>query len=119
MENLEITLEAVSAMIPPIVAGIPGITALAGGRMDGLGERMGMKKGTRGVRVVQKEDGIIIDLQIIVRFGCRIPEVARQIQMETRKRIEEMTGQRVIAVNVTVAGVAFDEEEMPKEDSQN
>ncbi|MEA4891809.1 MAG: Asp23/Gls24 family envelope stress response protein [Peptococcaceae bacterium] len=109
--KLKISAETIGAMIPPVVSGVGGVSALAGGRMDGLGEMVGVKKMTRGVRVAVKEEGILIDIHIIVNFGCRIPEAARKIQLETKKVVEEMTGQRVIAVNVIVDGVDFTQPE--------
>lgn len=103
--KLKISAESIGAMIPPVVSGVSGVVALGGGRVDGWGEMMGVRKTTRGVKVALKDEGILIDIHIIARFGCRIPEVAREIQLETKKMVEEMTGQRVIAVNVIVAGI--------------
>lgn len=103
--KLKISAESIGAMIPPVVSGVSGVVALGGGRVDGWGEMMGVRKTARGVKVALKDEGILIDIHIIARFGCRIPEVAREIQLETKKMVEEMTGQRVIAVNVIVAGI--------------
>ena len=46
-----------------------------------------------------------IDVNIIVEYGSRIPDVAFDIQNRVKTAVEGMTGLKVLAVNVHVQGV--------------
>ena len=48
-----------------------------------------------------------VELHIIVEYGNRIPDVAWNIQENVKKAIEQMTGLRVLQVNVHDQGVNF------------
>ena len=39
------------------------------------------KSGTRGVRLVVDEEGAVVDVYILIRYGYAIPEVAGKIQV--------------------------------------
>ncbi|MFS8514309.1 MAG: Asp23/Gls24 family envelope stress response protein, partial [Planifilum fulgidum] len=52
-----------------------------------------------------------IDLRVIINYGEKIHEVARQLQQNVKEAVETMTGLRVVEVNVKVEGVEFQEEE--------
>ena len=49
-----------------------------------------------------------IDVNIIVEYGSRIPDVAFEIQNRAKKAVESMTGLKVEEVNVHVQGVNTD-----------
>ncbi|MNJ04005.1 hypothetical protein D3C73_1645700 [compost metagenome] len=51
-------------------------------------------------------------LRVIVQYGSKIQEVCRDLQYNVREAIENMTGLRVVEVNVKVEGVSFREEEV-------
>lgn len=86
-------------------AGVPGVVALAGGLVDGLAGIISGKGGERGVRVALHEDGVRIEVAVVIEYGVRIPHVAWQVQNGIRQAVEEMTGKNVVAVDVIVQGV--------------
>ena len=51
------------------------------------------------------------DLFIIVEYGTKIAEVAKNVQENVKSKVETMTGLNVVEVNVNIQGV-----NMPKED---
>ena len=51
-----------------------------------------------------------IDVNIIVEYGSRIPDVAYEIQTRVKKSVENMTGLKVSEVNVHVQGVKTEKE---------
>ena len=59
----------------------------------------------KGIKVAQNDDGISIDIYVIVDYGVKIPAVAWDIQENVKKEIEEMTDSPVKAVNIHVQGV--------------
>ena len=65
----------------------------------------------KGIKVNQSEEGITIDVYIIVAYGVKIPGVAWDIQENVKKEVEAMTEAVVKAVNIHVQGVHFTDEE--------
>ena len=53
------------------------------------------------------EEGAVVDLYVMIRYGYPIPEVAEKIQSAVSTAIESMTGFTAKAVNVHVGGVSF------------
>ena len=54
--------------------------------------------------LIEKETKI--DVNIIVEYGVRIPDVAFEIQNKVKKAVESMTGLKVVEVNVHIQGVS-------------
>jgi len=72
----------------------------------------------KGVKVEVGEEEAAIDLFMIVNYGSRIPDVAWAVQENVKKAIENMTGLRVIKVNVHVQGVIFPQENIEGEEEE-
>jgi uncharacterized alkaline shock family protein YloU len=62
----------------------------------------------RGVEVVEVEDGLAIDLYVIVQYGMRISEVAHNLQETVKFEVERAVSVPVLEVNVNVQGVKED-----------
>jgi len=87
-----------------------GIVAMAArGLRDGLAERLQRENLHRGVEVKVDEDGIEIDLYVVVEYGVRIVEVARSLQDAVRYQCEKTLGINVKQVNVNVQGIHYEE----------
>ncbi|MDD4563879.1 MAG: Asp23/Gls24 family envelope stress response protein [Eubacteriales bacterium] len=65
----------------------------------------------KGIKVNQNDEGISIDVYVIVEYGVKIPEVAWDIQVNVKKEVKKMTDAPVKAVNIHVQGVYFTDEE--------
>lgn len=89
----------------------PGIAAMSGGISEGLAKRLSGKNVQKGISVEVGQVEAAIHVRIIVQYGTRIQDVCRDLQHNVREAIENMTGLRVVEVNVKVEGVAFKEEE--------
>ncbi|MGB3368440.1 MAG: Asp23/Gls24 family envelope stress response protein [Acidaminobacteraceae bacterium] len=67
-----------------------------------------LKKGdnlSKGVVIKSEDDGIIIDLYVIVQFGTRISVVAQNIIEKVKYNVENQTGLKVKNVNLNIEGV--------------
>lgn len=93
----------------------PGIAAMSGGISEGLAKRLSGKNAQRGVSVEVGQVEAAIDLRVIIQYGSKIQDVCRDLQENVRDAVENMTGLRVVEVNVKVEGVAFKEEEQPED----
>ena len=70
---------------------------MSGGFAGGISEVLSGKKNlSKGIKVESGEKETRIDVNIIVEYGTRIPDVA----------FEKMTGLKVVEVNVHVQGVS-------------
>ena len=89
---------------------LAAIAASAAAEVEGIGGMMSLatkKSSARGVRIAVDEDGAVIDLYVMIRYGYPIPEVAEKIQNAVSTAVESMTGFTAKAVNVHVGGVSF------------
>ena len=84
---------------------VNGVFSMSGGFAGGISEVFGKKSYTKGIKVDNNEKGLKIDVNIIVEYGARIPDVAYEIQGKVKNAIENMTGLKVEEVNVHIQGV--------------
>ncbi|HCW24094.1 MAG TPA: Asp23/Gls24 family envelope stress response protein [Lachnospiraceae bacterium] len=59
----------------------------------------------RGVRVDVSESGVRVDLDVVLSYGYNIPTTSAKIQQRVKQAIENMTGLKVLDVNVRIAGI--------------
>ena len=117
--SVVISQEVVSVIAGMAVAEVPGVVDTAGGFAGGITEVLsGKKKISKGIKVEVGEKETKIDVNIIVEYGTRIPDIAFDIQNRVRKSVKEMTGLDVIAVNVHVQGVKTPIEHETKEENK-
>jgi len=117
MGTVKITDEVVAIIAGIAATEVPGVAGMSGGIAGGIAEMLGRKNLSKGVKVEVGEKEAAIDLFIIVDYGCRIPDIAWEIQEKVKKSVETMTGLNVIEVNIHVQGVNI-EKEHKKEGSE-
>ncbi len=92
------------------VMDIEGIAGMTGGVVDGIVELVGRKNFTKGIKVEAGNKEAAIDAHVVIKYGEKIQEVAEKAQEAVKKAVENMTGLKVIEVNVHVQGIAFEKE---------
>lgn len=97
---------------------VPGVVDLVGSIVDGIAGIVGRKPNDRGVHVEIVENGIVLELNLVVEYGVNIPKVAWQVQTEVREAVERMTGKPVKGVNVVVQNILIPKEETPALDRE-
>lgn len=104
--KIKIADEVVAVIAGKAVSEIPGVFDMSGGFAGGISEVLSGKKSlSKGIKVLITEKEAKIDVNIIVEYGVRIPEIAFEIQTKVKKAVETMTGLKVSEVNVHVQGV--------------
>ena len=89
-----------------------GVADLAGDFTNLLSKSiLGKELLSKGVKVSQTEEGVIVDVFVIVEYKVNIPSVAWDIQEHVKSEIVEMTELKVSAVNINIQGVQMPEEE--------
>ena len=124
VNGIKIAEEVVAKIAGIAAAEVKGVFGMNGGLVEGFSEIFGKKSFSKGVKVQVTEKDATIDLYIIVEYGCRIPDIAWEIQNRVKTSVENMTGLKVLEVNIHVQGVNLPKEaknaEAPKaEENKN
>ena len=104
-DTIKISNDVVATYAGIAVSEVEGVYSTSGG-FAGITEAISGKKNlSKGIKVEVGEKSTKIDVNIIVEYGARIPDVAYQIQTKIKKSVEAMTDLKVLEVNVHVQGV--------------
>ena len=118
-EGIKISNDVVASIAGVAVSEVQGVYSMAGGIAGGISEVFGGKKNlAKGIKVEVGEKETKIDVNIIVEYGVRIPDVAFEIQNRVKKAVESMTGLNVLEVNVHVQGVNTEIKETKQEEKE-
>lgn len=108
-DGIQISNDVVAVIAGVAVSEVSGVAGMAGGFAGGISEVFSGKKNlAKGIKVEVSGSQAKIDVNIIVEYGSRIPDVAFEIQNRVKKAVESMTGLTVEEVNVHVQGVNTD-----------
>ena len=117
-EGIKISDDVVAVIAGVAVSEVPGVASMSGGFAGGISEVLSGKKNlSKGIKVDADEKEVKIDVNIIVEYGSRIPDVAFEIQNRVKKSVENMTGLKVAEVNVHVQGVKTEKDD--EEEAEN
>lgn len=118
--HISVTVEVLSALTSLAALEVPGVLDLAGGNR--LGELLGLKRLTRGVRVkvggetptdevvdlnlAQNPDRPVeLDIGLVVDATAVIPNVAAEVQAHVTERLQHALNIHPAAVNVLIVHV--------------
>lgn len=107
---VKISEEVVEVLADKAVKEIDGVAGLTAGFLGSVADVFGKKNGAKGVDVDIRDDKANITVHVVIKYGCRIPEIAWRIQEAVKNTVESMTNLEVTKVNVFVDGVKFSEE---------
>ncbi|MGO1368809.1 MAG: Asp23/Gls24 family envelope stress response protein [Senegalia sp. (in: firmicutes)] len=113
--QVKISDEVVATIAGLAAVEIEGVYAMSGGFTGGISDILGRKNLSKGVKVEVGEKEASVDLYIIVKYGSKIPDVAWKIQEAVKDAIVNMTGLKVVGVNIHVQGVELKEAELEEE----
>ncbi len=120
--GIKIADDVVAVIAGIAVSEVKGVSGMSGGFAGGITEVFSGKKNlAKGIKVEMDDKDTKIDVNIIVEYGTRIPDVAFEIQNRVKKSVETMTGLKVVAVNVHVQGVktGVDDNQNKETDNSN
>lgn len=113
--------DVVATIATLATAEVDGVYGMSGTAFEGIGEKLGKKNYTKGIKVEVGTVECAVDMSIIVRYGFRIQEVCRNVQTAVKNAIETMTGLKVVQVNIAVNSIVFAKEapaEPPKPENR-
>jgi len=112
--NIKISDEVIETIASVAVSEIEGVCSTGTGFVDGIARRLSKKPVSSGIKATSGEDSTSVDINIVVKYGVRIPEVAWNVQDAVKREIELMTGLKVDKVNVRIVGI-----DIPAEENEN
>ncbi|MEN2766027.1 Asp23/Gls24 family envelope stress response protein [Ornithinibacillus xuwenensis] len=108
--KVEIAPEVIEVIAGIAASEVDGLSTMRGNFATGVVEKFGKKSHSKGVKVELTDEGILIDLFVVLKFGVSIPEVAQKIQANIRQTLKNMTSLEIAEVNVHVVGVQMEKE---------
>ena len=112
---VKISDEVVSVIAEIAADEIQGIVEVPHGVSSNISQILKGKKSSSGksVKVTLEEDKAIIELNVAVEYGMKIPEIVSAVQENVKKTVEAMTGLKVDKLNVNVQNIF-----VPKQEQQ-
>ncbi|MDO5733611.1 MAG: Asp23/Gls24 family envelope stress response protein [Eubacteriales bacterium] len=122
-EEYESTLrfreEVVSKIVGFAVQEIEGILTMSGSFFTSIKESFGQSDKTKGVSVDMEEEGVVVNLEMVLEYGKSAPEVFEQLKQLVGERVNHMTGLKVLAMNVRVVDILTREEFQAKRNKKS
>ena len=118
-DGIQISNDVIAVIAGVAVSEVQGVAGMAGGFAGGISEVFSGKKNlAKGIKADINDGKAKLDVNIIVEYRSRIPDVAFEIQNRVKKAVENMTGLTVEEVNVHVQGVNTDTAREDKESDE-
>ena len=104
--KIEVAPRAIASIVARVVGESYGVVGMAPRTFrEGVAQVLHQRDAHRGVDVRIETNQIEIDLYVIMSYGTRIGEVARNLQEHVRYAVEQAIGMPVAHVNVRVQGL--------------
>ncbi len=100
--RISVSGEAIAQIVGHVAAESYGIVGMAGRRFPRLPGRARL---TEGIEVKSREDGLEIDLHVVVEYGLNLAEVAATVRNRVAYEVERQTGLHVASVEVRIEDV--------------
>ena len=108
MGSIHISEEVISSIAAAAAVEVEGVSSLAANLGSDIAELLSNRKNlSKGVRLQMTEEGVVVDVAVLVKYGNAIQDVAKAVQDAVISGVEAMTGLTVTAVNVNVVGISF------------
>lgn len=116
--SVRIADEVVATIAGLAAIEIPGVAGMSGGIAGDITEMLGKKSLSKGVKVKIENNDAFIDLYMIMDYGVKFHEVAREAQHKVKLSVENMTGLNVKFVNIHIQDVKFGEEQIIEKEEE-
>jgi uncharacterized alkaline shock family protein YloU len=104
--KIEVSPKAIAHVASRAAQASYGVVGLASrNARPGWADILRREEEHKGVEVKLSDDRVVIDLYVVIEYGTRISEVARNIMSNAKFAVEQALGVPVVQVNVTVQGI--------------
>ncbi|MCQ9209733.1 Asp23/Gls24 family envelope stress response protein [Granulicatella seriolae] len=104
---IELSNEVIATVVGGAATDNYGVVGMASRNQirDNLNDILKRENFSRGVVVRQENQGIAVDVYIVVGYGTKISAICRNVQEQVKYNLESMLGFSANTVNVYVQGV--------------
>ena len=103
--KISVTDDSVALIVAHSALDVYGVVDLVTNKFsDSLRELFKKSYKPRGIKITTISDRIIIDLDIILKYGVSINAVAESVRRLVKYNVEQFTGMLVDSVNINVVG---------------
>ncbi|PTI86647.1 Asp23/Gls24 family envelope stress response protein [Staphylococcus warneri] len=109
--KIDISNEVIASVVGGKTVECYGIVGMASRQQvrDGIAEILGHENYARGIKVREEDGNVDIDMYIIVSYGVKISEVAKNVQSTVKYTLESTLNVKVNSVNIFVQGVRLNQ----------
>lgn len=108
--QVQIADEVVAVIAGLAATEVDGVAKMSGNITNEIVSILGMKKLSKGVKVVISGEEVEVSLNLVLKYGVSIPKTSEEVQDKVKNAIETMTGLHVSEVNIRIAGIQTDGE---------
>ncbi len=109
--TVKVSNEVIATIAGVAATQIEGVVGMSEGIVDGIAKLLtGSQPLTKGVKVELGDEEVNLDVSIIIKYGTSIPDISGKVQENIKKAIENMTGLKVVKVNLCIQGVHVEKE---------
>ena len=107
----------IASIIRKAACSVDGVIRLAGNTLvDNIAEFVGSKKVMdRAISIEMGDNAVKIEIRVILAYGCKVPEVASNIQTAVIEEISRITGMQVPRIDIVVMDLEDPDEEPVQE----
>ena len=103
--RISISNDAVARIVGRVAAEAYGVVGMAS-RAKGVWRLLARDRWKQGITVGRSaEEGVVIELNVIVEYGLNLAEVASTVRSRVRYEVERLTGLPVASVEVRIQDV--------------
>lgn len=104
--SIEVSTDVIATVVGGAATEIPGVVGMASRQQvrDGLNEILRKENYAKGI-VVKQNEGVVVDVYIIVSYGTKISEVSKNVQERVSYQLETNLSVKADAINIFVHGV--------------
>ena len=110
--SLQISTEVIGKIARCAALEVEGVAEVSCGQQNQKVKDLLEKASIQPPVTVKMQDGTAeLTLNLVVRFGSKIPVVAEKVQENVKAAVQNMTNVTVSRVNLIIAGLAAEEQE--------
>lgn len=108
--EISVNNNVIAQMAGAVATNCYGVVGMAAkSTKDGVAKLLMMDNMARGIKIDVLDNGIVIDLHIIVEYGVNINAICDSIVHNVKYKLEHNTGLKVTKINVLVESVRVKE----------
>lgn len=104
--DINISEDVIAGLVCAAVSEVEGVAGVSNTVGSDILDLIGKRTLAKGVKVSKVDDSIVVDVLIMVNYGCVVTKVAENVQTAVANALESMSGISAV-VNVHVSGVSF------------